>query len=137
MRRALALARRGAGRTSPNPAVGAVLVHRGQVIGEGYHTRAGGAHAEIAALKDAQKRLNRRKQRKQRAGPPFPLLSPVKSRWSLPRGTVLYVTLEPCSTWGRTPPCVESIIAAGIKQVVIGATDPNPQHRGRGVRLLR
>ena len=110
MRRALALARRGEGLTRPNPPVGAVLVKRGRKIGEGFHRIAGGPHAEVIALLDAGKAA---------------------------RGATLYVTLEPCSTWGRTPPCTDAILAAGIARVVIGATDPNPKHAGRGLALLR
>ncbi|HPA20448.1 MAG TPA: bifunctional diaminohydroxyphosphoribosylaminopyrimidine deaminase/5-amino-6-(5-phosphoribosylamino)uracil reductase RibD [Verrucomicrobiae bacterium] len=112
MRRAMALARRGVGLTSPNPAVGAVLVRGGRIIGRGWHHRAGGPHAEIVALADA--RRNR-----------------------LPtRGATLYVTLEPCSTHGRTPPCTDAIAAAGVRRVVYGATDPNPRHLGRARRIL-
>jgi len=110
MRRALALARRGEGLTRPNPPVGAVLVARGKKLGEGFHRFAGGPHAEIVALLDAGKPA---------------------------RGATLYVTLEPCSTWGRTPPCTDAILAAGIARVVVGATDPNPKHAGRGLELLR
>lgn len=113
MRVALRLARRARGRTSPNPMVGAVLVKRGRIIGQGWHRKAGAAHAEIEALQDAAKKGHS------------------------PKGTVLYVTLEPCCTHGRTPPCTEAIIAAGIKRVVVAATDPNPKHAGRGFRLLR
>ena len=113
MDRALALATRGLGRTSPNPCVGAVLVRRGQVLGEGWHRQAGKAHAEIEALHAAR-----------RAG-------------RSPRGATLYVTLEPCCTHGRTPPCTEAIIHAGIARVVVGATDPNPAHAGRAYRILR
>lgn len=113
MRLALRLARRGFGTTSPNPMVGAVLVKVGQVIGRGWHRRAGGPHAEIEALRDAQKRGHD------------------------PRGGTLYVTLEPCSTHGRTPPCTDALAAAGLRRVVIGATDPNPKHRGRALRILR
>jgi diaminohydroxyphosphoribosylaminopyrimidine deaminase/5-amino-6-(5-phosphoribosylamino)uracil reductase len=113
MRRALALARRGLGLTSPNPMVGAVLVRNGKIIGQGFHERAGEPHAEINALRDA-------------AG-----------RGHSPRGATLYVTLEPCCTHGRTPPCTQALIAAGIRRVVVGAIDPNPQHAGRGIRLLQ
>jgi diaminohydroxyphosphoribosylaminopyrimidine deaminase/5-amino-6-(5-phosphoribosylamino)uracil reductase len=109
MRRALALARRGLGQTSPNPAVGAVVVRAGKIIGEGWHQRAGSPHAEINALR----------------------------RVANARGATLYVTLEPCCTHGRTPPCADAILAAGIRRVVVAATDPNPKHRGRGLRLLR
>ena len=113
MRFVLRLARRGYGTTSPNPMVGAVLVKHGKVIGRGWHRRAGLPHAEIEALRDAQNRGHN------------------------PRGTTLYVTLEPCSTHGRTPPCTDAIIAAGVKRVVIGATDPNPKHSGRAFKILR
>jgi len=109
MRLALAQARKGLGATSPNPAVGAVLVKRGQILSRGYHHRAGLPHAEIEALKKTTKA----------------------------RGATLYVTLEPCSTHGRTGPCTEAVIAAGVKRVVIGAIDPNPAHAGRGVEILR
>ena len=113
MRLALRLARRGYGLTSPNPMVGAVLVKGGKIIGRGWHRRAGLPHAEIEALQDAQKRGYN------------------------PKGTTLYVTLEPCSTHGRTPPCTDAIIAAGIKRVVVGTTDPNPKHSGRAFRILK
>ena len=113
MQLALRLARRGYGATSPNPMVGAVLVKGGEIIGRGLHRRAGLPHAEIEALHDAQKHGRN------------------------PRGTTLYVTLEPCCTHGRTPPCTDAIIAAGIKRVVIGATDPNPKHAGKGFKILK
>jgi diaminohydroxyphosphoribosylaminopyrimidine deaminase/5-amino-6-(5-phosphoribosylamino)uracil reductase len=113
MRLALQLAQRGYGNTSPNPMVGAVLVKRGEIIGRGWHRRAGLPHAEIEALRNAAKLGHS------------------------PKGATLFVTLEPCCTHGRTPPCTEAIIAAGIKRVVIGATDPNPKHAGKGFRLLR
>jgi diaminohydroxyphosphoribosylaminopyrimidine deaminase / 5-amino-6-(5-phosphoribosylamino)uracil reductase len=112
MRTALSLARRAFGKTSPNPAVGAVLMKEGSVIGAGYTQPAGQAHAEIQALLDAKKRGND------------------------PKGATLYVTLEPCCTHGRTPPCTDAIKAAGIKNVVVGATDPNPAHAGKAFRLL-
>ncbi len=113
MRLALQLAQRGYGATSPNPMVGAVLAKGTRIIGRGWHHRAGLPHAEIEALRDAEKRDHN------------------------PRGATLYVTLEPCSTHGRTPPCTDAIIAAGIKKVVIGATDPNPGHAGRAFKILR
>lgn len=113
MRLAMALARRGYGATSPNPMVGALVVHQGKIIGRGWHRRAGWPHAEIEALRAAQKR-----------------------RKDL-RGATLCVTLEPCSTHGRTPPCTDAVLAAGIRKVVVGATDPNPNHAGRGFALLR
>src|SRR5476649_1470723 len=111
MRLALRLARRGT--TSPNPMVGAVLVKDGKIIGRGWHRRAGLPHAEIEALRDAQKSGHN------------------------PRGAALYVTLEPCCTHGRTPPCTDAIISAGIKKIVVGAADPNPKHAGKGFKILR
>src|SRR5688572_26804628 len=108
MREALKLARRGTGHTSPNPMVGALVVRAGKIIGRGWHRRASFPHAEIEAMRGVRT-----------------------------RGATLYVTLEPCCTHGRTPPCTDAIIAAGIKKVVVAATDPNPAHRGRGLRLLR
>jgi diaminohydroxyphosphoribosylaminopyrimidine deaminase/5-amino-6-(5-phosphoribosylamino)uracil reductase len=113
MTEALRLARRGYGKTSPNPMVGAVLVKAGRIIGRGWHRRAGGPHAEIAALRDAA------------------------THGHSAKGATLHVTLEPCCTQGRTPPCTAAIIAAGIKRVVVGATDPNPKHAGKGFRILR
>lgn len=113
MRRALRLARRAWGQTSPNPMVGAVLIKHGRVIGQGWHQYAGGPHAEIVALDDARRRGQR------------------------PDGATLYVTLEPCSTHGRTPPCTDALIAARLQCVVVATTDPNPRHAGRGLELLR
>ncbi|MBN1282697.1 MAG: bifunctional diaminohydroxyphosphoribosylaminopyrimidine deaminase/5-amino-6-(5-phosphoribosylamino)uracil reductase RibD [Proteobacteria bacterium] len=110
MELALALALEGAGRTSPNPMVGAVVVSRGRVIGRGFHRRAGAAHAEVNALRDAGARA---------------------------RGADLYVTLEPCCHHGRTPPCTDAIVRAGVARVFVGAIDPNPAVRGRGVAALR
>lgn len=112
MKLALRLARRAYGATSPNPMVGAVLVRHGRIIGQGWHRRAGEPHAEIEALADA------------------------KRRGTDPRGATLYLTLEPCCTYGRTPPCTEAIIGAGIRRVVAGATDPNPRHCGKGFSVL-
>ncbi|MBC2594599.1 bifunctional diaminohydroxyphosphoribosylaminopyrimidine deaminase/5-amino-6-(5-phosphoribosylamino)uracil reductase RibD [Ruficoccus amylovorans] len=111
MRRALALARRGWGKTHPNPMVGALIVEEGKIVAEGWHEKAGEAHAEVAAIRA----LGR---------DPKP-------------GATLYVTLEPCSTEGRTPPCTEAILRAGILKIVVGATDPNPDHAGRGLDVLR
>ncbi len=113
IRNALRLAKRAYGFTSPNPMVGAVLVKRGQVIGRGWHHRAGEPHAEIEALRDAARRGHKT------------------------NGATLYVTLEPCCTHGRTPPCTSAIVAAGIREVVVGATDPNPKHAGQGFELLK
>lgn len=110
MRRALQLARKGLGRTSPNPVVGAVIVKHGRIIGEGYHRRVGLPHAEVEALR--------------RAG-------------VLARGATLYVSLEPCNHYGRTPPCCEAIIGAGIARVVMATKDPNPITNGRGLAQLR
>jgi diaminohydroxyphosphoribosylaminopyrimidine deaminase / 5-amino-6-(5-phosphoribosylamino)uracil reductase len=113
MRLALRLARRGYGTTSPNPMVGAVLVKGGKIIGRGWHHRAGGPHAEIEALRDAQ------------------------GRGCNVKGATIFVTLEPCCTHGRTPPCTEALKAAAIKRVVAGAIDPYPLHRGRAFKILR
>lgn len=110
MRRALALANQGAGRTAPNPPVGAVLVRDGKVVGEGFHPAAGQAHAEIFALRQAG---------------------------GLARGGDLYVTLEPCCHHGRTGPCTEAIIAAGVARAYVGTRDPNPQVAGEGMARLR
>jgi len=113
LRRALELAQRGSGLTLPNPRVGAVLVRGGRVIGEGWHQRAGGPHAEVRAVADAKKRGHS------------------------VAGATLYVTLEPCSTHGRTPPCTDLILREKIARVVFAATDPNPVHAGAAMRLLR
>ena len=110
MRRALRLARRGWGRTSPNPMVGAVVVRDGMEVGAGYHHRAGTPHAEVHALHAAGEQA---------------------------REATIYVTLEPCCTHGRTPPCTEAILKAGVARVVIGCVDPNPDHAGRGVEQLQ
>ncbi len=111
MRQAIAVARRGWGDTHPNPLVGALIVEDGEVVAEGFHAKAGEPHAEINALRA----LGRK---------PRP-------------GAELYVTLEPCCTHGRTPPCTDAIVDAGISRVVVGATDPNPAHAGKGFELLR
>lgn len=113
MRLCLRLARRGYGATSPNPMVGSVLVKDGKIIGRGWHHRAGQPHAEIEALRDAQHRGHTGK------------------------GATLYVSLEPCCTHGRTPPCTEAIIAAGVRRAVVGAIDSNPRHAGQGLMILR
>ncbi|HIU63869.1 MAG TPA: bifunctional diaminohydroxyphosphoribosylaminopyrimidine deaminase/5-amino-6-(5-phosphoribosylamino)uracil reductase RibD [Candidatus Avacidaminococcus intestinavium] len=110
MKRALTLAERAKGQTSPNPLVGAVIVDSdGNLISEGYHHRAGEDHAEVVALKTAGTRA---------------------------RGATLYVTLEPCSHYGRTPPCAKAIVKAGIKRVVVATLDPNPLVSGKGVAIL-
>lgn len=110
MAEALALASLGLGRTSPNPAVGCLIVKDGRVIGRGWHRKAGTPHAEIHALKEAGQEA---------------------------RGASLFVTLEPCSHHGRTPPCADAVIAAGIKRVVAAMADPNPKVAGRGLERLR
>jgi diaminohydroxyphosphoribosylaminopyrimidine deaminase / 5-amino-6-(5-phosphoribosylamino)uracil reductase len=112
---AIKLARKGRGFTSPNPVVGAVIVKKGAILGKGWHQKAGGPHAEIAAMEQVFRNGHSKKL----------------------KGADLYVTLEPCSTWGRTPPCVDSILKSGIQRVFIGAVDPNPRHSGRGLTKLR
>jgi diaminohydroxyphosphoribosylaminopyrimidine deaminase/5-amino-6-(5-phosphoribosylamino)uracil reductase len=112
MRAALREAAKGVGHTSPNPAVGAVIVARGRIVARGHHRQAGLPHAEVEAL------------------------AALKNRRAA-KGATLYVTLEPCSTFGRTPPCTGAILEAGFARVVIGTLDPNPAHAGRGVKLLR
>jgi diaminohydroxyphosphoribosylaminopyrimidine deaminase/5-amino-6-(5-phosphoribosylamino)uracil reductase len=109
---ALREARKGVGVTSPNPPVGAVVVRSGRVIGKGWHRRAGEPHAEIEAIEAA-------------------------GGTAKVRGTTVYVTLEPCSTQGRTPPCVPALIAGGVKRVVWAVDDPNPKHAGRAATILR
>src|SRR4030043_90168 len=110
MKRVLRLAEKGRGRTSPNPMVGAVLVKDGEVVGEGYHVRSGEAHAEIVALRKAGDEA---------------------------RGAVLYINLEPCTHYGKTPPCAPALIEAGVKRAVVGMEDPNPLVKGRGLDMLR
>lgn len=105
MRQAIRLAKKGLGRTSPNPAVGAVIVKGNKVMSRGYHRWAGGAHAEVEALGRLGGKAH---------------------------GATMYVTLEPCNHYGRTPPCTEAIVASGIKRVVIGMKDPNPSVKGGG-----
>ncbi len=110
MKRALQLARRGMGSVSPNPMVGAVIVRAGRIIAEGWHRKFGADHAEIDALKQAGGSV---------------------------RGATIYVTLEPCCHWGKTPPCVDTLVEQGIKRVVIGTLDPNPLVEGKGAQILR
>jgi len=110
MQKALELAAQARGRTSPNPMVGAVVVKDGQIIGQGYHIKAGTPHAEVIALREAGANA---------------------------RGATLYVNLEPCSHYGRTPPCAEAIVKAGITKVVIGCLDPNPLVAGKGLEILQ
>lgn len=109
MARAIALARRGEGSTRPNPPVGAVVVRKGKLLGEGWHRQAGMPHAEVEAIQ--------------------------ASRGSV-KGATIYVTLEPCCTHGRTPPCTDLLIRSGIARVVVGCADPNPRHASRGFRVL-
>lgn len=110
MEQALRLALKAKGKTSPNPLVGALVVKNGRIIAGGYHEKAGLPHAEVAALDEAGKAA---------------------------KGATLYVTLEPCSHFGRTPPCVDKIIRSGIKEVVVGMIDPNPLNNGKGINVLR
>lgn len=110
MKRAIALSKLGMGYTNPNPLVGAVIVKDGRIIGEGYHAYYGGPHAEINAFENAGEDV---------------------------RGGVLYVTLEPCSHYGKTPPCAEAIVEKGISKVVIGMKDPNPLVAGKGIDILK
>ncbi len=107
---ALTLARKGLGTTSPNPMVGAVLVKGGKIIGKGYHKKSGSHHAEVAAIHDAKEET---------------------------KGATLYINLEPCVYYGKTPPCTDAVIQAGIKKVIVSMLDPNPQVNGRGVQTLR
>jgi diaminohydroxyphosphoribosylaminopyrimidine deaminase/5-amino-6-(5-phosphoribosylamino)uracil reductase len=109
MEMAYGLAEKARGRTSPNPLVGAVLVRNGEVVGHGFHEKAGKPHAEILALRMAG---------------------------GLAKGATLYLTLEPCVHWGRTPPCVDTVLAAGLKRAVISAVDPNPLVHTKGIRRL-
>ena len=111
MARCLGLARKGWGRTHPNPMVGAVIVENGGIVAEGWHAEAGGDHAEVAALRNLGRLPN--------------------------PGAILFCTLEPCSTAGRTGPCTEAIVEAGLRHVIIGTTDPNPSHDGAGLESLK
>jgi len=110
MRLALKLAVKAEGQTSPNPVVGALVVKNGRILGRGYHKKAGAPHAEVVAIEEAKNRA---------------------------KGARLYVTLEPCSHFGRTPPCVNKIIESGIREVVVAALDPNPLNNGRGIKMLK
>jgi diaminohydroxyphosphoribosylaminopyrimidine deaminase / 5-amino-6-(5-phosphoribosylamino)uracil reductase len=110
MMRAIRLAKKGSGKTFPNPVVGAIVVKDDRIIGEGYHKKAGLPHAEVIALRKAGKKAN---------------------------GADLYVSLEPCSHYGKTPPCVLSIVKYGIKKVFLAMNDPNPIVNGKGVKFLR
>ncbi|NLW64757.1 MAG: bifunctional diaminohydroxyphosphoribosylaminopyrimidine deaminase/5-amino-6-(5-phosphoribosylamino)uracil reductase RibD, partial [Clostridiales bacterium] len=110
MQLALSLAEKGAGRVSPNPMVGAVIVKDGKIIGRGFHERYGGLHAERNALADCT---------------------------TSPEGSAVYVTLEPCCHYGKTPPCTDAIIESGIKRLVVGSSDPNPLVCGKGIEILK
>lgn len=110
MRKSISLALKAKGKTFPNPLVGALIIKNGRIVGRGYHKKAGLPHAEVEAIEDAGKKA---------------------------KGSSLYVTLEPCTHYGRTPPCVDKILEAGIKRVFVGMVDPNPVNNGRGIRLLR
>mgnify|MGYP000117560319 FL=1 len=111
MQRALDLAERGKGTVRPNPLVGCVLVHEGNIIGEGYHEQYGGPHAEVNAIAS--------------------VTDP-----NLLTDATAYVSLEPCSHWGKTPPCANLLVEKGIKSVVVATLDPNPLVAGKGVQLL-
>src|SRR5881296_4510755 len=111
MRAALNEAKRALGQTSPNPAVGAVLVINNRIVAKGHHREAGRDHAEIECLRNFGRRV--------------------------PQRATLYITLEPCSTAGRTAPCTDAILKAGVRSVVVGAIDVNPRHSGKGVMQLR
>ena len=123
--RALQLAERGEGHTRPNPPVGAVIVKCGKIIGEGWHKRCGGDHAEVAAIKNALRKLKHLKTQ---------TLKHLKTQTL--KHCTLYVTLEPCSKPGRVGACTDAIIAAGIKKVVYAVPDPNPKNRGKAKRAL-
>jgi diaminohydroxyphosphoribosylaminopyrimidine deaminase/5-amino-6-(5-phosphoribosylamino)uracil reductase len=110
MNLAIRLALKAQGKTSPNPMVGALVVKNGKIVGKGYHEKAGSSHAEVIALDEAEKKS---------------------------RGACLYVTLEPCAHFGKTPPCVDRIIKSGIKEVVVGMLDPNPLNNGKGIHILK
>ena len=110
MRRCLELASRALGKTAPNPLVGAIIVNRGRVVGEGFHPQAGEPHAEVFALREADEKA---------------------------AGATVYVNLEPCNHTGRTPPCTEALIAAGVRKVVVGMVDPDPRVSGGGISRLR
>ncbi len=133
MERAMALAEKGLGRTSPNPLVGAVIVSGDQIIGEGYHAGPWHDHAEVDAIKDALGRAVGQPEEEVAgsACAPFPAPNEILA------GTTMYVTLEPCCTYGRTPPCTSALIAAGFDRVVVGVIDPSPGVNGRGLQALR
>ena len=110
MARAIELASKGRFTTAPNPNVGSVIVRDGEIVGEGYHRQAGGPHAEVFALRQAE---------------------------HLASGATCYVTLEPCSHYGRTGPCALALVNAGVKKVIVAMLDPNPLVAGRGIQILQ
>ena len=110
MSQAIAIAKKGQGKTHPNPCVGALVVHNGMIVGEGFHEKSGSAHAEVIALNNAGNKT---------------------------KSSTLFVTLEPCSHYGKTPPCINAIIDAGVSRVVIGMSDPNPLVDGQGLKALK
>ncbi len=110
MRMAIRLAWKGIGKTNPNPMVGAIIVKDGKIIGLGYHKKCGDYHAEINAINNAKGNIS---------------------------GSTFYITLEPCSHYGRTPPCVDTLIKKGLERVVVGTPDPNPEVNGKGIKILR
>jgi len=131
LEQAIGLAEQGRGRTSPNPLVGAVIVRESQILGTGHHVGPGHDHAEVAAIKDALRR----------AGQPFSdgpasAGAPAAAR-SVCEGATIYVSLEPCCTYGRTPPCTDALISGGFARVVVGTIDPSPAVDGKGLALLR
>ncbi len=131
LKKAMALAEKGRGQTSPNPIVGAVIVDGDRVLGEGYHAGPWRDHAEVDAIKDALRH----------AGHASDMMANGVAEISVARevcaGKTMYVTLEPCCTYGRTPPCTPALIAAGFSRVVVGAVDPSPRVNGQGLERLR
>ena len=128
MRRAISLATRGLGHVRPNPAVGAVVVKGGRIVGEGWHKKAGGDHAEVAAIKSALKKSG--------SAGTFGTAGTAGTCNRILRGATIYVTLEPCSKPGRVGACTDAIAAAGISKVVYAVPDPNPKNRGKAKRAL-
>lgn len=109
MKRAIELAQKGAGKTAPNPCVGCVIVKNERIVGEGWHKKAGGPHAEIEALKKAGAKA---------------------------KGATMYVTLEPCCHYGKTGPCTDAIIKSGVRRVIAAMIDPSPHANGKGIKIL-
>ncbi|MCH7505334.1 bifunctional diaminohydroxyphosphoribosylaminopyrimidine deaminase/5-amino-6-(5-phosphoribosylamino)uracil reductase RibD [PVC group bacterium] len=119
MRCAIDLAKKGQGRTHPNPMVGCVVVEKNKILGRGYHVYTDWLHAEVIAIRDAMRRVKTSRKSQQL------------------KNCTLYVTLEPCSSYGRTCPCTDAIVFSGIKRVVVSAMDPHPGHRGQGLKILK